>query len=212
MDKRSPFVLSLLDLPRSPGSLKSYDFTFIAPDDFGVEMLKVPAGQELEVEIDLHSVSEGVLVQGRISASAQGVCSRCLTSFTQDFSEKITELVYYPEQIPQLLAEGDEEAEDFPIIEDDHIDLEPILRDALVLAMPFTPVCKKDCVGLCAQCGQAWEDLPEDHTHEFLDPRFAALDTLLAQFATQTETENVQESMPTQNSTNNSEQSRQAEV
>ena len=82
-----------------------------------------------------------------------------------------------------FVADGDEEAEEFPEILDDHIDLEPILRDAVVSGLPFRPLCRPDCPGLCSECGEPWDNLPDDHTHEKLDPRFDALAALQDQLA-----------------------------
>ncbi|MDY5585095.1 MAG: DUF177 domain-containing protein [Arcanobacterium sp.] len=182
MDKRSPFALSLIDLPRTEGAARDYHFEFQTPADFGGEMLGVPEGTPLIADLNLQSVSEGVYLQGAVRATAHGRCVRCLTDFVLEMDEQVAELIFYPEKIPPLIEEGDEEAEDFPVIDGDHIDLEPILRDSLVLAMPFTPTCNPDCGGLCSECGQKWDELPEDHHHEVFDPRFAALDELLIAF------------------------------
>ncbi len=54
-------------------------------------------------------------------------------------------------------------------------DLEPALRDAVVLALPLAPLCTDDCPGLCVECGGRRADLAPDHGHETLDPRWAAL-------------------------------------
>lgn len=188
MDLRSPYVISIADLPHQEGASREYSFEFLAPENCGVQLLEVPENTPISAEITLQSVSEGVLVQGLVKAHTVGRCARCLNEIAEDIKETLAELVFYPEQLRAMLAEGDEEAEDFSVIEDNHIDLEPIIRDALVLAMPFTPLCAPDCQGLCAECGTPWRDLPEDHQHEKLDPRFAALDALRAQF-TETEIE-----------------------
>lgn len=183
MNHKSPFVASIVDLPHQEGSVRDYDFEFLTPDDFGTEMFAVETGSALTAHLSFASVQEGVFVSGSARALAHGRCSRCLREFTVEMNEQVAEIVYYPERIAALIADGDEEAEDFPVVQDDAIDLEPILRDALVLAMPFTPLCEPDCEGLCAGCGKAWRDLPDDHHHEDLDPRFAALDGLLAQLS-----------------------------
>ena len=60
----------------------------------------------------------------------------------------------------------------------DFLDLEPVLRDAVVLALPLTPLCQEDCSGLCVECGERLDDLPEDHAHGTPDPRWAALQGL----------------------------------
>ena len=65
-------------------------------------------------------------------------------------------------------------------VRDETIDLEPMLRDAVITQLPFQPVCREDCQGLCAQCGARLEDDPGHH-HEVLDPRWSALSGLLEQ-------------------------------
>ena len=60
-------------------------------------------------------------------------------------------------------------------IVDDWIDLEPLVRDALVLALPLVPLCSEDCRGLCSGCGMKWAELEPGHGHETIDPRWAAL-------------------------------------
>jgi uncharacterized protein len=75
-----------------------------------------------------------------------------------------------------ILVSGDE-AFDYTV-HDDHVDLEPLVRDAVVLALPFQPVCQGDCLGLCPQCGVRLLDNP-GHEHEAaVDPRWAALSGL----------------------------------
>ena len=67
---------------------------------------------------------------------------------------------------------------ELPELEGDLIDLEPVLRDAVVLALPLRPLCRDDCPGLCAECGARLADDP-DHGHETVDPRWAALQGLM---------------------------------
>ena len=76
-------------------------------------------------------------------------------------------------------APDTDEDEDVSKLEDDLLDLEPLLRDAVVLALPFQPVCRPDCPGLCPQCGARLADEP-DHQHEqAIDPRWAGLEGLV---------------------------------
>ncbi len=57
----------------------------------------------------------------------------------------------------------------------DEIDLEGPIRDAIILNLPINPLCSPDCLGLCPDCGEKWENLPEDHAHEVIDARWAGL-------------------------------------
>ncbi|QOR46954.1 DUF177 domain-containing protein [Trueperella pecoris] len=179
----NPYIVSIVDLPRTEGAEREFRMELPAPAECGVALMGVPQGEPIEVDLRLQSVSEGVLVLGDARATAVGQCARCLRDLTVPMDEAVTELVFYPESRQALLDEGDEEAEDMPLVVDDRIDLEPIIRDALILSMPLSPLCRPDCPGLCSECGEPWDDLPADHKHEFLDPRFSALDALAAQLA-----------------------------
>ncbi|MDO4887274.1 MAG: YceD family protein [Actinomycetaceae bacterium] len=181
MDLRSPFAASIVSLPRQEGATLHWEKKLPAPPDMGLLLMSVPQGSELDIAIDFQSVSEGVYVSGIVGAEVSGNCARCLRDIEDEISQPVGELVLYPERRAALVEEGDEEAEEMPIIESDHIDLEPIVRDAVVLALPFTPLCKPDCQGLCPVCGLAWEDLPDDHAHEDDAPTEDPLAVLEAQ-------------------------------
>ena len=75
---------------------------------------------------------------------------------------------------PAPAGEEAEETDELPRLEGDLLDLEPVLRDAVVLALPLQPLCRDDCPGLCPECGARLADDP-GHQHEALDPRWAAL-------------------------------------
>lgn len=137
-----------------------------APQDLGIEMAKVPADDTLDVSLRLESVSEGVLVSGTVDADIVGQCSRCLREISWPQTFTVQELVYYP---------GKDAEEDSFLVEDDAIDLEPIIREAIVLNLPFSPLCDDDCAGLCPTCGVDLNENP-DHEHEApIDDRWSAL-------------------------------------
>ncbi|MFY9263565.1 MAG: DUF177 domain-containing protein [Actinomycetaceae bacterium] len=183
MTQHSDFIIPVADLPKVAGTERDIVLTLPAPEECGVQLIGVPAGEPMEVELRLQTLSEGIFVNGYVSTHVVGQCSRCLTDISKDIEEQVAELLFWPEQRQLLIDEGDEEGEELPVIVDDQIDLEPILRDAIVLSLPFSPLCQPDCQGLCAECGERWEDLPDDHVHEKLNPAFAALDALAAQLA-----------------------------
>ncbi len=81
------------------------------------------------------------------------------------------ELFAYPDSTTDATTEQDEVHR----LDGDYSTLEPVVRDAIVLGLPFTPLCRPDCAGLCPTCGQRLDELPDDHAHESLDPRWAAL-------------------------------------
>ena len=153
-----------------------------APEDLGTAVIGIPAGDALELELRLEAVMEGVLVSGSVRVRAVGECVRCLAEIVEDIDVDLQELYVYPERAKVAVEDGDDE-EDVRELEGELIDLEPALRDTLVPALPFRPVCSSDCPGLCPQCGARLAD-PEnaEHTHEVLDPRWAELDRMKNMF------------------------------
>ena len=173
-----PLTVSVRDLARRAGSVREMSFTAPAPEEMGTAVLGVAAGTELELDLTLTAVSDGILVTGPVRARLHGECSRCLDPIDEVSEVELTELFYHPDVRARLVEEGDEDAEDYPVIGGDDLDLEPVVRDAVVLGLPFTPLCRPDCQGLCDVCGIRLEDAEPDHGHEVLDPRWAALAAL----------------------------------
>jgi uncharacterized protein len=143
----------------------------------GSEIIGVPFGSPLELELLLESVLEGVLVTGRLHATARGACVRCLDEVELPLDLGIQELFAYPERIAAAAESGGEGPED-QVLVGQSADIEPVVRDAIVLALPFQPVCREDCPGLCSTCGARLADLP-GHRHEVIDPRWSALAALI---------------------------------
>lgn len=169
LDPRSPTVLDTRELGRRPGTMRELHRTIDAPADLGTDVIGVPEGTDVELDLRLEAVMEGVLVSGTVRGRATGECVRCLTDLEQDVEVDLQELYVYPGRTPE--GEDDDELRE---LRDDLIDLEPALRDTVVLALPFQPVCRDDCPGLCSECGARLADDP-DHHHESADPRWAAL-------------------------------------
>jgi uncharacterized protein len=152
-------------------------FSAPAPADLGIEVIGVPEGDPVQFDLRLEAVVEGVLVTGTTSGRVVGECARCLVDIEEDFLADLQELYVYPESD----AEDDEASR----LEGDLIDLEPVLRDQVVLALPFQPLCSDDCPGLCPECGIRLADDPGHRHEEQVDPRWSALSGLLAQAAEQ---------------------------
>ncbi|MFJ2019201.1 YceD family protein [Streptomyces nodosus] len=180
LDHRNPLVFDTHELGRRPGALQRLSRTVDAPKDLGVAgVVGVPEGTPVELELRLESVMEGVLVTGTARASAEGECVRCLESLELELEAYFQELFSYPDADDRGRAstEPDDDAEDDEdrfFLEDGLFDLEPLLRDAVVLALPMQPVCQEDCLGLCSECGARLTDDP-DHHHDAVDIRWAAL-------------------------------------
>src|SRR6266576_1394926 len=167
LDPRNPLVLDTRELGRRPGSMREVRRCAPAPPGFGLDLVAVPAGSALDLDLRLEAVMEGVLVSGKAHARVAGECARCLDPVTTTVEAEICELYAYPGHAP--------DDDDIGRLDGDFIDFEPRLRDAIVLALPLRPVCREDCPGLCPTCGVRLADAPADHSHEASDERWAAL-------------------------------------
>jgi uncharacterized protein len=151
-----------------------------APKELGIEVIGVPEGAEIRLDLRLEAVMEGVLVSGTARAPLTGECVRCLEPIERKLDTDFQEMYSYPDADDRTgghraaEAGDDAEEEDTLHLEGDLFDLEPVLRDAVVLALPLQPVCQDDCPGLCSECGERLADDP-DHHHEVADIRWAAL-------------------------------------
>jgi DUF177 domain-containing protein len=170
-DPRNPLVFDLRELGRRAGALRSYRRRVPAPAGLGLDLIGVPAGAPLELDLQLQSVTEGVLVTGTVTAAVVGECGRCLDPVSEDLVVELCELFAYPNSATDQTTELDEVHR----IDHDLVDAEPVVRDVVVLSLPWTPLCRADCAGLCPNCGQRLDELPAGHAHELIDPRWAAL-------------------------------------
>lgn len=169
MNARSPWIVPVHDLVRRAGEMSQLNRELPAPADLGIQLMRVPEGDPIDVNLRLESVVEGIWVSGDVHAKTVGECARCLRDLTGPTDFQLQELFYYP---------GKDADDDALFIADDAIDLDPPLRDAIVLELPFAPLCKPDCLGLCVVCGF---DLNEDphHAHEEqIDARWESLKDL----------------------------------
>ena len=165
------------ELAREPGNSRSVHMTLTLPERLGTDVIAIPAGAELELDLLLESVMEGILVTGTARGTLEGECVRCLASIEEEVEVELTELYAYPEALAET-GEEDEEGEPVPVVEDETIDLSDLVIDAIVGDLPFNPVCSEDCPGLCPECGVRLADHP-GHAHEApIDPRWSALKEL----------------------------------
>ena len=166
---KTPYTVDVYDLMHRPGEMRDRSIDIVVPEEFGNAMIGVKASSELRVELRMESLHDGILVSADIDGTAAGECGRCLIDIEQAVQVEIQELFAY----------SSDEAFEYEVHEDT-IDLEPVIRDAVVLSLPFQPVCQEDCLGLCPQCGVRLLDNP-GHEHENpVDPRWAALGSLAA--------------------------------
>ncbi|MFC7573417.1 YceD family protein [Klenkia terrae] len=151
--------------------MRDWEKTVPASERWGIEMIGVPQGAPVELHLRLESVMEGVLVTGEVDAPVTGQCARCLEPVEDTLHLDVQELFAYEGSTTEATSEEDEVRR----IDGERLDLAPLVRDAVVLALPLSPTCTPDCSGLCVDCGLRLDDLPADHTHEVLDPRWAGL-------------------------------------
>ena len=182
--KANPFILNTHDLPRRAGEMKEYQLDIPAHARIGIPLIAVPEGDLVELDIRLESVAQGVLASAEIYAVAHGECIRCLDPVEVVIDRKIQELYRYEptnekgrkkrREDEDVDLEGEEELQ----MEGDLMDLEIPIIDAIILTVPVNPLCSDECLGLCPDCGEKWEKLPEGHAHEVIDARWSGLDGL----------------------------------
>lgn len=154
LDPRGPLVFDTRTL--GPGLARVEDRTVPAPPGLGVELVSIPAGADLQLSVQLEGVVEGTLVTATARAPLAGECARCLDPFTSATEVRLQELFAY--------EAGSADADSY-LQAGDLLDLEPALRDALVLALPLAPLCSGDCPGLCVECGIRLADAGPGHGH-----------------------------------------------
>jgi uncharacterized protein len=174
LDPRAPLVLDTRALGRRPGSQRELTLSAPAPADLGIEVLSVPEGSPVELDLRLEAVMDGVLVTGEAHAALEGECVRCLEPITDEVDVTFQELYLYDDTRDAASVEKEGE-DDISMLEGDLLDLEPVLRDVVVLALPFQPLCQDDCPGLCPDCGARLADDPDHHHDAPIDPRWAGL-------------------------------------
>jgi uncharacterized protein len=171
-DPRSPLVFDTRTLGRQPGSDYHETRVVPAPADLHVALARVPVGTDVELTTMLQVMPDGVLVSAEASAPVTGECARCLEPVTSSVQVSFREL-YERDAAP---LGGEDTEDDRRFLDGDLLDLEPALRDAMVLALPLAPLCRDDCAGLCPECGIRLADAGASHDHDGApDPRWARL-------------------------------------
>jgi uncharacterized protein len=161
------YQIPVHDIMHKAGAMREFKLDIVVPEALGEAVVRVNPGTELDLDVRLESVHEGILATGEVFTDADGECSRCLDPLTLPVEVDFQELFAY-----SLTNE-----DDF-VVQDEQIDLEQVIRDAVVLSLPFQPVCSKDCLGLCPECGVKLADNPQ-HVHEAaIDTRWIALEEL----------------------------------
>lgn len=168
MTANNPYLIPVHDLMHKAGTMRRVHLDIQVPDALDNSVVAVEKGDEIVVDGRLESVHEGILVSANVSGEAKSECSRCLDPLKLEVDVEFQELFAY-----SLTDEDD------LVITDETIDLEQVIRDAVVLSLPFNPLCSSDCLGLCVDCGVKLSENPQ-HEHEApVDPRWNALKNLM---------------------------------
>lgn len=162
------------DLLGHPGASRRLDVLGTI-DDLATELVAVPADAPLGGAVLLESVVEGIYLSGSVTGTWTVRCARCLTEWTQPFTVEMRELIALDDDDERADPDRDD---DGYALTDETIDLDQVVRDAVGVEMPFAPLCRPGCLGLCPVCGGN-RNLGECPGHETLDPRFAVLADLL---------------------------------
>ena len=154
------------DLTRRPGQMNELELDIELTTPMGQGAATVPVGEVIELNLRLESVHEGILATGEVDSTAKAECSRCLEPL--DLAVEV--------DFQELFAYSLEQEDDF-LVQDEKIDLEQAITDAVVLSLPFKPVCNEDCLGLCSECGMKLAEDPE-HVHQAqIDSRWSELES-----------------------------------
>jgi uncharacterized protein len=163
-------AIDIRDLLGNPGASRRQDVLGTI-DELSTELVTIPQDAPLGGSLLLGSVVEGILVSGAITGTWSVRCARCLTERTQPFSVEVSEL--FSRSDPDD-PETDADDDDGYALVEGSIDLDQLVRDAIGVEMPFAPLCRPDCLGLCPVCGGD-RNRGECPGHDTTDPRFAVL-------------------------------------
>ena len=159
--------IDVRDLLGRPGASKHHRSAWLL-DDLGTELARVRDDVPVEADLLLEALVEGILVSGTLQGTLSLRCARCITEFEQPLSVEVHEL---------FVPEPEDDTDDYPLDPDGEIDPDQMIRDAIGVELPFSPLCRADCLGLCPQCGGD-RNLDECPGHVEVDPRWDALQQL----------------------------------
>jgi uncharacterized protein len=161
----TPLIVNVVELLRWPGTTKDVAISIAAADlEFGESRI---SDEPVDINFHLEALSNGVTVNGTTSATWVGECRRCLAPMSARMTIEVSELY---QQMPD-----DSEAY---VIDNDQINLLPMVRENLVLAIPLGPLCREDCPGFCPHCGKDLSESSCSCDNSVIDPRWSALETL----------------------------------
>jgi uncharacterized protein len=164
-------AIDVRDLVTQPGASRQH-VVRAQLDDLGTELARLRDDVPLRADLLLEALVEGILVSGTVRGELVLRCARCLTEFDQPLSVAVHEM---------FVVEPDPEADDYPLDPDGMLELDQMVRDVVGVELPFSPLCRADCQGLCPTCG-ADRNQGGCPGHAEVDPRWAALGQLTSKF------------------------------
>ena len=144
--------------------------------DFPFELQQINIPPDLQLSslsgfVQATRTPQGILLQVDFQAQISLECVRCLTDFQQSLDVIFTELYAFSKRY--VTDSG------LLMPESGIIDLNPVLREYILLEIPISPLCRLDCKGLCPICGNNFNESTCNHEEDSVDPRLAALKKLL---------------------------------
>lgn len=162
----SPLLINIIEMTRRAGTLKDIEITIpVSTFDFADKRLNDET--EIHIALQLESINGGIIVHGTVTGQSHLLCGRCLRDIDYANVASIDEMY---QRVP-------DNPDAYPI-EGESLDLQPMVREMVLLSLPDTPLCKVDCPGLCPQCGADLQSAPCSCQTQRLDERWAILDQL----------------------------------
>ena len=163
----SSLVIDVGDLRGAPGATKKIQASEAIQGLQGA-LGRISEEHPLKLDLLAESMVEGIAVSGKLEGTMHLVCSRCLMEFEDPVDATIDEVFHFsPSEDEGYQVEGRT------------IDLRPLLRDVLVLAIPIRPLHAPGCKGICAICGGDLNEADCGHKEEVADLRWAPLRALV---------------------------------
>lgn len=161
-----PLRVGVAELRRRPGTRRRVEASAVLAG-LGISTAAVPPDAPVEVDVVLESISDGIVAEGTVTAPWTGECRRCLEPVQGRLEAHVREIF---ERAPT-------EGETYRLGEDE-VDLEPMVRDAVLLALPLAPLCRPDCAGPAPDAFPTGPEAQEAAAARRRDERWAALDGL----------------------------------
>ncbi len=168
----SPLLINAAELLRRPGSERTVELRTTAGELGITDDQRLPADAEVDVRLRLESLSDGIVIDGRVRAPWVGTCRRCLAEAAGVTDSEVHELYQHVVTDPDAFE-----------ITGDQLDLRQMVREIVLVDAPATPLCREACAGLCPVCGADLNATTCGCVVEQADPRWDALAELRAELA-----------------------------